>query len=107
MLSDLMARQAKSTGKPYALADFDGLYLYVSAIGTKAWHFRYSWFGKRERITLGNYPALSLKDARALRDEARSLLAKGVNPHSERKRKRHAIVLAGEHTFMAVYEQWL
>jgi len=84
MLSDLMARQAKSTGKPYALADFDGLYLYVSAIGTKAWHFRYSWFGKRERITLGNYPALSLKDARALRDEARSLLAKGVNPHSER-----------------------
>lgn len=94
MLSDLMARQAKSTGKPYALADFDGLYLYVSAIGTKAWHFRYSWFGKRERITLGNYPALSLKDARALRDEARSLLAKGVNPHSERKRKRHAIVLA-------------
>ncbi len=107
MLSDLMARQAKSTGKPYALADFDGLYLYVSAIGTKAWHFRYSWFGKRERITLGNYPALSLKDARALRDEARSLLAKGINPHSERKRKRHAIVLAGEHTFMAVYEQWL
>ena len=42
-----------------------------------------------------------------LRDEARSLLAKGINPHSERKRKRHAIVLAGEHTFMAVYEQWL
>lgn len=80
MLLDLMARQAKSTGKPYALADFDGLYLYVSAIRTKAWHFRYSWFGKHERITLGNYPALSLKDARALRDEARSLLAKGVNP---------------------------
>jgi hypothetical protein len=70
----------------YALADFDGLYLYISAIGTKAWHFRYSWFGKRERITLGNYPALSLKDARAFRDEARSLFAKGVNPRSERKR---------------------
>jgi len=107
MLSDLMARQAKSTGKPYSLADFDGLYLYVSAIGTKAWHFRYSSFGKRERITLSNHPALSLKDARALRDEARTLLAKGVNPHSARKHKWHAIILAGEHTFMAVYEQWL
>jgi hypothetical protein len=47
------------------------------------------------RITFGSYPALSLKDARPLRDEARSLLAKGVNPHSERKRDRHAIVLAG------------
>ena len=107
MLSDLMARQAKTTGKPYALADFDGLYLHVSAIGTKAWHFRYTWAGKRERITFGGYPALSLKEARDLRDEARSLLAKNINPHNERKRKRHAIVLAGEHTFKAVYEQWL
>jgi hypothetical protein len=49
MLSDLMARQAKAIGKPYALADFDGLYLYVSAIGSKVWHFRYSWLGNRAR----------------------------------------------------------
>lgn len=107
MLSDLAVRQAKATGKPYTLADTDGLSLFVSATGAKAWHFRFSWGGKRDRMSFGTYPALSLKDARALRDEARSLLAKGVNPHSERKRKRHAIVLAGEHTFMAVYEQWL
>ena len=72
MLSDLMLRQAKATGKPYSLADFDGLYLYVSAIGTKAWHFRYTWNGKRERMTFGAYPALSLKDARDRRDEARA-----------------------------------
>lgn len=95
MLSDFMARQAKATGKPYSLADFDGLYLYVSAIGSKVWHFRYSWLGKRERITFGGYPALSLKQARDLREEARALLAKDINPHSERKRKRHVIVLAG------------
>ena len=107
MLSDLMLRQAKTTGEPYSLADFDGLYLYVSAIGTKAWHFRYSWNGKRGRMTFGGYPALSLKEARDRRDEARALLAKGVNPHTERKRKRHAIILAGEHTFKAVYDLWL
>ena len=107
MLSDLMARQAKATGKPYSLADFDGLYLYVSAIGSKVWHYRYSWLGKRERITFGGYPAISLKQARDLRDEARALLAKDINPHSERKRKRHVIVLAGEHTFKAVYDKWL
>ena len=107
MLSDLRVRQAKATGKPYTLADFDGLCLFVSANGAKAWHFRFSWGGKRDRMSFGSYPALSLKDARGLRDEARSLLAKGVNPHSDRKRKRHAIVLAGEHTFKAVYEQWL
>ncbi|MFT8232297.1 tyrosine-type recombinase/integrase [Pseudomonas guariconensis] len=107
MLTDLKARQARMTGKSYAIADFDGLYLNISATGFKAWHFRFSWGGKRERISFGGYPALSLKEARELRDEARALLAKGVNPHSHRKRKRHAIVLAGDHTFKAVYDKWL
>ncbi len=107
MLTDLKARQAKVTGKSYAIADFDGLYLNISATGFKAWHFRFSWGGKRELMSFGGYPALSLKDARELRDQARELLAKGVNPHSDRKRKRHAIVLAGDHTFQAVYDKWL
>jgi len=43
----------------------------------KSWHFRYCWAGKQRRMSLD------------------------INPHTERKRKRHAIVLAGEHTFMA------
>ncbi|MCP5439798.1 MAG: tyrosine-type recombinase/integrase, partial [Chromatiaceae bacterium] len=107
MLSDLQVRQAKVTGKAYSLVDFDGLYFYISATGFKAWHFRFTWGGKRERMSFGGYPALSLKDARNLRDEARAMLAKGINPHSERKRKRHAIVLAGEHTFQAIYDKWL
>ena len=42
-----------------------------------------------------------------MRDEARALLDKDINPQSERKRKRHVIVLAGEHTFRTVYEKWL
>lgn len=102
MLTDLKARQAKMTGKSYAIADFDGLYLNISATGFKAWHFRFSWGGKRELMSFGGYPALSPKDARELRDHARELQAKGVNPHSYRK--RHAIVLAGDHTFQAVHD---
>lgn len=58
-------------------------------------------------MSFGGYPALSLKDAQELREQARELLAKGVNPHSDRKRKRHAIVLAGDHTFKAVYDKRL
>ncbi|MCU7376633.1 tyrosine-type recombinase/integrase [Paucibacter sp. O1-1] len=106
-LSDLAVRQAKATGKAYTLADMDGLCLAVTAAGNKVWHFRYYWLGKQKRMSLGSYPEVPLRDARALRDEARTLVAKNVNPHSDRKRKRHATVLAGEHTFMAVYEQWL
>lgn len=107
MLTDVMARQAKATGKPQSFADFDGLYLYISPVGSKAWHFRYTWVGKRARISLGSYPELSLREARELRDHARALVAKGVNPRIDRKQKRHTIKLAGENTFMAVYEKWL
>jgi len=106
-LSDLIIRQAKATDTLYTLPDGDGLGLAVTPVGGKAWHFRYYWLGKQKRISLGNYPQISLREARALRDEARALLAKDINPHSERKRKRHATVLAGEHTFMAIYNQWL
>lgn len=74
MLTDMMVRQAKATGKPYTIADFDGLSLFVYANGAKAWHFRYTWMGQRARISLGSYPELSLREARELRDEARSLV---------------------------------
>ena len=46
MLSDLIVRQAKATGKRYTLSDFDGLSLFVSAKGGKERHFRYYWAGK-------------------------------------------------------------
>ncbi len=104
-LTDAVVRQAKTTGKDYTLNDTDGLVLFVTARGAKKWHFRFTWGGKRERMSFGGYPALSLKDARHLRDEARAMLAKDINPHSERKRKRHVIVLAGEHTFQATLRQ--
>jgi hypothetical protein len=96
MLTDMTVRQAKATGKPYTIADFDGLYLHISAVGGKAWHFRYTWVVQRARISLGSYPELSLREARELRDEARSLVARGINPRTERKQKRQAIKLAGE-----------
>ena len=106
MLTDVMVRQAKATGKSYEIVDCDGLYLHISAVGGKAWHFRYSWLGRRSRISLGSYPEVSLREARELRDEARTLLAKGVNPRLDRKCKRQAVTLAGENTFMAVYKKW-
>ena len=87
MLTDMTARQAKATGKPYTIADFDGLYLHISAVGGRAWHFRYTWMGQRARISLGSYPELSLREARELRDEARSLVARGINPRTDRIRK--------------------
>lgn len=106
-LSDLIIRQAKAAAKTYNLSDTDGLGLVVSPVGGKSWHLRYYWIGKQKRISLGNYPEISLREARTLRDEARALLAKGINPHVERKQKRHAIQLASEYTFQAVFNTWV
>ncbi|HGM7450994.1 TPA: tyrosine-type recombinase/integrase, partial [Pseudomonas aeruginosa] len=106
-LSDLSVRKAKATGKEYTLADFDGLSLAVAPGGGKSWHFRYQWFGKQKRMSLGTYPELSLRDARIIRDEARALLAKGTNPHTHRKHKRATARLTNEYTFKAVFLKWL
>lgn len=105
-LSDMAARRAKATGKTYDLHDALGLYLAVTGNGGKSWHFRYYWLGRRKKMSFGTYPEVSLLEARALRDEARALVAKGINPRTHRKQKRAAAKLAGENTFEAVYKQW-
>lgn len=106
-LTDFAIRGAKPSGKPYDLRDSLGLCLRVSPAGGRSWHFRYYWAGKQNRISFGSYPDVSLQQARAKRDEARSQLAKGINPHVERKLKQRAVRLASDNTFSAVFEQWL
>jgi integrase len=106
-LTDIAVRQAKATGKAYTLGDREGLSLAVSPQGGKSWHFRYYWGDRQKRMSLGTYPEVSLREARQARDEARALLAKGVNPHTHRKQKRQAVRLSSEYTFETVFHQWL
>lgn len=106
-LTDVAVRQARPTGKDYTLPDFDGLSLAVSAKGGKSWHFRYYWAAKQKRMSFGTYPAVSLREARTLRDEARALAAKGVNPKIARKQKLCSVRLVSENSFKVVYLQWL
>ncbi|ARI02469.1 TPA: integrase arm-type DNA-binding domain-containing protein [Pseudomonas aeruginosa] len=106
-LSDLTVRQAKAAEKAYSIPDTDGLGLVVTPTGGKSWHLRYYWLGKQKRISLGNYPEIGLREARTLRDEARALLAQGINPHTDRKQKRHAVKLASDYTFKAVFNAWV
>ena len=106
-LSDLAVRQATATGKPCTLGDLDGLSLAIAPEGGKSWHYRYYWAGKQKRMSLGTYPEVSLREARTLRDEARALLAKGINPRTHRKQKRQSVRLADENTFKAVFDEWV
>jgi len=106
-LTDLAVRHAKATGRDHTLADFDGLSLFIAASGGKCWHFRYCWLGKQKRMSLGTFPAVTLAQARKLRDEARTLVRNGINPREDRKRRRQMARAAAEKTFKQVYEQWL
>jgi integrase len=85
-LTDAKLRGAKATGKAYKLSDGEQLYLHVSPSGGRSWRMNYQ-FGRNDKgrpaqktLTIGPYPAISLKDARDARDVAKSLLAKGLEP---------------------------
>lgn len=106
-LSDLVVRQAKTTGTTYTLTDIDGLGLTVSTTGRKTWYWRYYWLGEQKRLKLGSYPAIGLRDARTLRDEARVLLDQGVDPYVAREQKRHQSKLDAERTFQVVFDAWV
>lgn len=70
----LNARQvdaAKPREKAYKLADGAGLYLEVVPSGSRYWRMKYRFNGKEKRMAFGVYPAVSLAQARALRDEAK------------------------------------
>lgn len=59
-------------------------------------------------MSLGSYPQIGLKEARTRRDEARALVAQGIiNPYEHRKQQRLAVHSAREHTFEAVFNQWV
>ena len=103
-LSDTTVRQPRASGTDYTLKDADGLALFVTAQGSKSWHFRFCWGGKQPRISLGIYPEISLRDARARRDEARNLVAKGIDPRVHRRQERAAAAAATANTFEAVFQ---
>lgn len=85
MLNDSKIRSTKNLSKPCKLTDSQGLYLLVSASGSRLWYFRYRMNGKENRLALGAYPQTSLAEAREARDKARKLLASGLSPSQIRK----------------------
>lgn len=105
-LTDTAVRQAKPADKDFSLTDASGLSLFVASNGTKSWHFRFSWLGKQPRYSLGTYPEITLKEARELRDQARALVAKGIDPRAKRRAEKDQATAQALHTFEAVANEW-
>lgn len=106
LLSDIQIKRAKPQEKPYTLNDGAGLSLLVEVNGAKGWRFRYRFIGKPKMISFGVYGEVSLAEARRKRDEARSMLAKGINPSDARKAEKIALRFSHENNFEAVAREW-
>ncbi|TXH78776.1 MAG: DUF4102 domain-containing protein [Thiothrix sp.] len=107
-LKDSIVKNAKTKadGKPADYADGEGLRLHVTTSG-KYWHYRYRWDGKGKELSLGTYPTVSLKEARERHEEAKGLLARGINPRSYRKQMKAAKAELNSRSFQAIALEWL
>lgn len=106
-LSDKAVVNARAGVKPYRRFDGGGLYLEVSTSAGKYWRLKYRFGGKEKRLALGVYPDISLKMARGRRDEARRILAEGVDPGEHRKITRAESANAAANTFETIALEWL
>jgi hypothetical protein len=104
---------AKPRAKKYKLADSGGLCLLIAPSGAKLWRWRYRFDGKEKMMALGEYPLVSLKEARERHFEARKTLAAGVDPMAERKaeidakqREVQARQREAERSFESVARKW-
>lgn len=83
--TDIKAKNAKPLEKEYRLTDGFGMFLRVTPKGSKYWQMAYRFEGKQKHFSIGVYPAVSLSDARQRRDEARRLLAQGIDPNAKKQ----------------------
>ncbi|UTV53446.1 Arm DNA-binding domain-containing protein [Burkholderia arboris] len=106
-LTEIKIRQAKAGDKPTKLTDANGLYLLVKPSGSKLWRYKYRIAGTENLFAIGEYPTISLQDARAARDDARGLVKKGLHPSHARQEVLSAPISEGKATFRVICDEWL
>lgn len=106
-LTDAACRNAKpgADGSQAKHSDGLGLHLLVNTTG-KYWRLAYRFGGKQKTLALGVYPAVSLKDVRERRDEARKLLEGGADPGEARKAQKAAGSLNAANSFEVIAREW-
>ncbi|GIK48506.1 MAG: integrase [Alphaproteobacteria bacterium] len=106
-LTESKLRSLKPKLRPYKVADRHSLFVLVSPAGGIAWKFNYVFGGKQRTLSLGRWPAVSIKAARDKRDDAQNLLADGIDPAAEKQaRKRAAKAPADKPTFEEAAREW-
>ncbi len=90
-ITDLQLRSLKPKPQPYLVTDGRGLALEVLPSGTACWRYRYQLNGKTEKVTLGRYPVVGLKEARIKRDELAAAVFRGESPARQKQLEKVAL----------------
>lgn len=107
MLTQFAIQKSQPAERPYKLSDGNGLFLLIQPSGKKHWRFRYHFAQKENMLALGPYADVSLAQARKKRDQARALLADGIDPAAKKREDKIAALHASRNTFGAVAEDYL
>ncbi|MDR1686772.1 MAG: integrase arm-type DNA-binding domain-containing protein [Desulfovibrio sp.] len=110
-LTDTFLRSVKPTGKVQKHFDGGGLFIHVTATGSPSaggmlWRMVYRFDGKQKLLSFGAYPAVSLKDARTRREEAKEQLAKSIDPSAHKQAVKAAAKAETENTFEIIAREW-
>ena len=105
-LTDTGIKNIKAEAKPKKYSDGGGLFLYVTPAGAKIWRMGYRFEKRQYLLTFGEYPYISLKDARNKREEAKTLIAQGINPSIHKKAILAAKVSEETDTFEIIAREW-
>jgi integrase len=103
-LTDAKLRTLTTPGKHF---DGGGLYLELTKAGGRYWRLKYRHEGKENRLALGVYPAVGLKDAREKAEAARKVIQSGADPAALRDARRAEQAHEAANTLQAVAAAWL
>lgn len=107
-LTDIKVRSAKPAEKPYKLQDGQGLYLDVRPSGAKIWRYRYWLTPEKDGLfTIGDYPGVSLSEARKSREWAREQVKLGLNPTIVKQAEKARRIDEAAETFESVALEWI
>jgi integrase len=103
-LTAIQVERAHRLGMPTMLPDGQNLYFRKQTPSGASWAFRYRFAGRPRLMALGNFPDMSLREARVEARRARVLLDKGVDPMADRRARLQAARKNG--SFRQLAEEW-
>ncbi len=105
-LTDTFVKRKQGNGKVQKHSDGGGLFLYITPEGKKSWRLAYRYLGKQKLLVIGPYPAISLKEARERREEAKKLLIDNIDPSTAKQEAKAVAASAAKNSFEVVMREW-